>query len=64
MRREELAELAKVHGIDLAVELTDAELEVVVGGLDKSNSGGGPGRSNSGFFGSKVFGGNSSSRRF
>jgi hypothetical protein len=63
MRREELAELAKVHGIELNVELTDENLEAVVGGLDKSNDGGGRGRSNSGFFGSKVFGGNSSSRR-
>ena len=44
MRREELIELAKQNGIDLnAVELTDAELEAVVGGLDKGGGGGGGG---------------------
>ena len=78
MRREELAELAKMHGIDLAnVELTNAELEAVVGGKDVLTGGGGGGGggvgrggrggrggSRSSFDGSKVFSGGSSSRRF
>ena len=39
MRREDLVELAKVHGIDLAaIELTDADLETVIGGMSKNNA--------------------------
>lgn len=71
MRREELADLAKAHGIDLAtVELTDAQLEAVVGGKDLVTGGGGgggfgrPGGSSTGFGGSKIFSGGSSTRRF
>ena len=67
MRREELAELAKVNGIDLnAVELTDAELEAVIGGLDKGGGGGGGfggGSSSSGGL-SKLVRGNSNTRNF
>lgn len=70
MRHEELAELAKTHGIDLAtVELTDAQLEAVVGGKDLIGGGGGGGGgfgggSSTGFGGSKIFSGGSSTRRF
>jgi hypothetical protein len=56
MRREELLELAKLHGIDLAaVELTDENLEAIVGGKDLLGGGGGGGFG--GFGGSSSSGG-------
>ena len=67
MRREELVELAKANGIDLnAVELTDSELEAVVGGLDKGGGGGGfPGSGSSSSGGlSKLVRGGSTTRNF
>ena len=65
MRREELVELAKANGIDLnAVELTDSELEAVVGGLDKGGGGGGGfgGSSSQGGLSKLVRGGSSTQR--
>ena len=66
MRREELVELVKANGIDLnAVELTDSELEAVIGGLDKGGGGGGGGfggSSSSGGLSKLVRGGSTTSR--